>query len=71
MSTRVCSNCGAVCGVDTRGGSVDYYLVCECNNPRHRVPGTYGGSRADTYDDNIFGVRPVPPEEFARKESGR
>ncbi len=30
----VCSNCGSPCGQDSRGGSCDVYLICECaKNP--------------------------------------
>ena len=66
MSAMVCSNCGAVCGRDTRGGSIDHYLLCECDSPKYRVHGTYGGSRDDTYDDNVFGARPVSVDEYRK-----
>lgn len=26
----VCSNCGSICGKDSRGGSLDVYLTCKC-----------------------------------------
>jgi len=38
MSDYVCSNCGAACGQDSRMGSLDVYLVCECaSSKKHSV----------------------------------
>jgi hypothetical protein len=48
-------------------GSVNHYLMCECVSDRYRIPGSYGGSRSDTYDDNVFHAHPIPAEEFRRR----
>lgn len=35
MNKYVCSNCGAPCGQDSRMGSLDVYLMCECASPKN------------------------------------
>jgi len=67
MSSYVCSNCGSPAAIDSRMGSVNHYLMCECVSDRYRIPGSYGGSRSDTYDDNVFHAHPIPAEEFRRR----
>lgn len=31
----VCSNCGAACGQDSRMGSLDVYLMCDCASSKN------------------------------------
>ena len=67
MSDRVCSNCGSRCGCDTRGGSLDHYLVCACAAPENSYwvsEGSRGG-----YTEHLNGATPVTPEEYHKRKN--
>jgi len=64
MSNRICSNCGAPCGIDSRMGSVDHYLVCECASAKntHWVDDGRGG-----YHVHLNDASPVTWEEYSKR----
>ncbi len=58
MAEYVCDRCGAPCGQDARMGSLDVYLLCNCNQDAHWIDDGRGG-----YYDNTARPVEVPPED--------
>lgn len=60
----VCSNCGAKCGQDSRGGSLDVYLVCECASEKnsHWINDGRGG-----YSIHLNNATPIEIGEYLAK----
>ncbi len=61
-NTYVCSNCGSPCGSDSRMGSLDVYLVCECSKHSVWINDGRGG-----YHIYLNDAQPIPAEKFKRK----
>lgn len=66
MSERICSNCGSACGIDSRMGSVNHYLVCECASAKnsHWINDGRGG-----YTIHLNDARPVPIDEYLKMKN--
>lgn len=62
--SKVCSNCGEPCGSDSRMGSMDYYLVCDCNSEKIWID---EGSRGGYYVTKN-NAHPVTPQEYLEKK---
>jgi hypothetical protein len=54
----VCSNCGHICGKDTRM-NVEYYLICSCTTNSVWIDDGRGG-----YYSYLNGAHPIPADQF-------
>lgn len=66
MSNYVCSNCGSPCGEDSRMGSLDVYLACECGSPKNSrwINDGRGG-----YTVYLNDAQPVHIDQYKKKHS--
>lgn len=63
MAEYVCSRCGRPAGSDSRGGSLDVYLTCECRNR-----GTWVNDGRGGYWESD--ANPVPAEDYYKDSRG-
>jgi hypothetical protein len=66
IEMRVCSNCGAHCGVDSRMGAIDHYLVCDCSMRGMWIDDGRGGYWVCTNN-----ARPITIQEYQEQRHER
>lgn len=64
MSDHVCSNCGQMCAEDTRGGSRDVYIMCECRDSKNTR--WYDDGRGG-YEIYLNDARPILARDYKKK----
>lgn len=66
LNNYVCSNCGSPCGQDSRMGSLDVYLICECASPKNSFWFNDGMGGYTVYLNN---AAPITTEEYVRRKN--